>query len=51
VIQGKMASFSGFRVEMVGKAGAFARLTAGAHQLNLTPSFGLARIFPKIVRI
>ena len=34
VIQGKMAGFSRFRVEMAGKAGAFARLTAGAHQLN-----------------
>ena len=37
VIQGKMASFSGFRVKMAGKAGALARLTAGAHQLILTP--------------
>jgi hypothetical protein len=31
VIQGKMASFSGFRVEMAGKAGALARLATGAH--------------------
>jgi len=34
VIQGKMAGFSAFRVEMAGKASALARLTAGAHQLN-----------------
>jgi hypothetical protein len=48
VIQGRMASFSGFRVEMAGKAGALARLTAGPHQLNLTPSFGLEEFFQKL---
>jgi hypothetical protein len=43
-----MASFSGFRVEMAGKAGALARLTAVPHQLNLTPSFGLEEFFQKL---
>jgi hypothetical protein len=43
VIQGKL--------EMAGKAGALARLTAGAHQAESDPQFRPGRIFPKIVKI